>query len=112
MKEVKAYVRCLKVEEVLDALEEVGIHGSTLVDVMGLGVLADPVRSKYSVKYVERFSAVAKLEIVCRDEDVHRTVETIREKAYTGMSGDGMVFVSPVEMAIKIRTGAIGDDGL
>ncbi len=112
MKEVKAFVRCTKVERVIEALEEEGITGITVIDVMGLGQLADPHASKYSVKCVERYSDVAKLEVVCRDEDVRRIVERIRENAYTGLPGDGMIYVSPVEMAVKIRTGAVDEDGL
>ena len=108
MKEVKAYVRCQKVESLIDALEAAGIHGMTVIDVMGLGTLADPVSAKYSIRCVERYSEVAKLEVVCSDGDVHRVVELVRSTSYTGMPGDGIVFVSPVEMAIKIRTGAIG----
>ncbi|WP_456429794.1 P-II family nitrogen regulator [Rhodocaloribacter sp.] len=112
MKEVKAYLRCPKVETVIEALEENGITGITVIDVMGLGQLADPHASKYSIKCVERYSDVAKLEVVCRDEDVHRIVELIRKNAYTGLPGDGIIFVSPVEMAVKIRTGAVNEVGL
>lgn len=112
MKEVKAYVRCQKVEGVIEALDEAGISGTTLIDVMGTGLLADPQRSKYSIKYVERYSQVAKLEVVCRDDDVHHIVEIIRSNAYSGMAGDGIIFVSPVEMAVKIRSGSIGETGL
>jgi nitrogen regulatory protein P-II 1 len=112
MKEVKAFLRCQKVETVIEALEDAGIDGITLIDVMGLGPLADPDTAKYSVACVDRYSDVAKLEVVCSDDDVHRVVELVRSTAYTGMPGDGIVFVSPVEMAVKIRTGAIGATGL
>jgi nitrogen regulatory protein P-II 1 len=112
MKEVKAYVRCKKVETVIEALEDAGIDGITLIDVMGLGLLADPDTAKYSIKCVERYSDVAKLEVVCRDDDVHRIVEVIRKEAYSGIRGDGIIFVSPVEMAVKIRSGAVGEEGL
>lgn len=112
MKEVKAYLRCQKVEEVIEALDQLGVNGITLIDVMGLGAMADPHTSKYSMRCVERYSDVAKLEVVCREQDVHAIVRTIREHAYTGMKGDGMIFVVPVEMTIKIRTGAVGEEGL
>ncbi|MEX2400517.1 MAG: P-II family nitrogen regulator [Rhodothermales bacterium] len=112
MKEIKAYVRCEKVDEVIDALERVGIEGITVIDVMGLGVLADPHSSKYSMECVERYSKIAKLEVVARNEDVHRIVETVRESAYTGTRGDGLIFVTAVEMAVKVRTGAVGEAGL
>jgi nitrogen regulatory protein PII len=112
MKAVKAYIRCLKAEAVLEALEEIGIVDVTLIDVMGTGQLTDPKTAKYSVKCVKKYSEVAKVEVVCPSEDVHKVVEAIRKTAYTGMPGDGMVFVSPVEMTVKIRTGAVGEEGL
>ena len=110
MKEVKAFIRCRKAEEVIAALEADGIRDITLIDVMGLGQdLVDPAKAKYSIKCVEKYAEVAKMEIVCKDADVDTVVETIRKKAYTGMKGDGMIYVSPVEMTVKIRTGAVGE---
>ena len=112
MKEIKAYIRCQKAEEVLDALNDIGIADVTLIDVMGVGALADPKTAKYSIKCVEKYSDVAKLEAVCQDSDLKKIVETIRQTAYTGMKGDGMIYVSPVEMAVKIRTGAKNEKAL
>lgn len=112
MKEIKAYIRSRKADVVLGALEEMGVCDISLIDVMGVGQLADPKSARYSIKYVEKYSEVAKLEIVCKDDQVHRIVETIREKAYTGMSGDGMIYVSAVDMALKIRTGAQNEEAL
>lgn len=112
MKEIKAYIRCQKAEGVLEALEEIGITDITLIDVMGVGVLADPKTAKYSIKCVEKYSEIAKLEVVCKDSDVQKIVDTIRKKAYSGMKGDGMIFVSPVDMAVKIRTGSVGEEAL
>ena len=112
MKEIKAYIRCKKAEKVIEVLENIGINDITLIDVMGVGILADPQHAKYSIKCLERYSDVAKLEVVCADERVHEIVEAIRKTAYSGMKGDGIIYVSPVEMAIKIRTGAIGEKAL
>lgn len=113
MKEVKAFIRCRKAEDVIARLEDAGIQDITLIDVMGLGQdLVNPDNVKYSIKCVDKYSQVAKIEIVCRDEEVHTIVETVRETAYTGMKGDGMIYVSPVEMAVKIRTGAVGEKAL
>lgn len=112
MKEIKAYIRCQKAEEVLEALEQIGVTDITLIDVMGVGVLSDPKTAKYSIKCVEKYSEVAKLEVVCKDSDTEKIVETIQKKAYSGMKGDGMIFVSPVDMAIKIRTGALDEKAL
>ncbi|NOX89364.1 MAG: P-II family nitrogen regulator [Calditrichaeota bacterium] len=112
MKEIKAYIRCQKAEEVIEALENIGIKGITLIDVMGVGQLADPHSSKYSFECVKKYSDVAKVEVACRDEDVHKIVEAIRKTAYTGMKGDGIIFVTSLEMAVKIKSGAIGEDAL
>jgi nitrogen regulatory protein P-II 1 len=112
MKEIKAYIRCQKAEKVIEALEGISITDITLIDVMGVGVLADPKQAKYSIKCVKKYSEVAKLEVVCTDERVHEIVEVIRKTAYTSMKGDGMIFVSPVELAVKIRTGGVGEDAL
>jgi len=112
MKQVKAYIRCKKAEDVLAALENIGITGVTLIDVMGMGPLADPNQSKYSLRCIKKYSDLAKLEIVCSDADAEQIVELIRKTAHTGMPGDGMIYVAPVEMAVKIRTGTIGEEAL
>jgi len=112
MKEIKAYIRCQKAEEVIAALEELGIGGMTLIDVMGVGQLADPNTAKYSIKCVQKYSEVAKLEIVCKDSDVQKIIDTVQKNAYTGMKGDGMIYVSPVDTAIKIRSGAENEQAL
>lgn len=112
MREIKAFIRAGKAETVIGALEEAGVKDVTLIDVMGIGNLADPQHAKYSVRCVKKYSDLAKLEVVCDEESVHRIVEVIRKEAYTGLSGDGMIYITPVLMAIKIRTGAVGDEGL
>ncbi len=113
MKEVKAFIRSAKAESVLQALEDLGVADITLIDVMGLGHhLVDPEQSRYSIDIVKRYSDIAKIEIVCKAEDVDRIVQTIRDTAYTGMPGDGLVFVTNVEQVIKIRTGEVGKEAL
>ncbi len=113
MKEVKAFIRAQKAEAVLDALEELDISDITLLDVMGVGQhMADPHESKYSIKIVKKYADLAKVEIVCKAENVDRVVETIRKTGYTGRKGDGMIYVSPVETVVKIRTGERDDDAL
>jgi len=112
MREIKAFIRAGKAEKVIGALEEAGVRDVTLIDVMGIGNLADPQHAKYSVRCVKKYSDLAKLEVVCGEESVHRIVELIRKEAYTGLSGDGMIYITPVLMAIKIKTGAVGDEGL
>jgi nitrogen regulatory protein PII len=112
MKEIKAYIRCQKAEEIIEALEQIDITDITLIDVMGVGVLSDPKTAKYSIKCVEKYSEVAKLEVVCKDSEVETIVDTIQKRAYSGMKGDGMIFVSPVDMAVKIRTGDQNENAL
>ncbi len=112
MKEVKAYIRCQKAESVIEALEALGINDITLIDVMGVGQLADPHSYKYSVKCVEKYSEVAKLEVVCSDDNAAKVVKTIQEKAFTGLKGDGIIYVSPVDITVKIRSGTSGPDAL
>ncbi len=112
MKEIKAFIRSDKAEQVLEALEQLGISDITLIDVMGVGALADPHNAKYSVKCVEKYSRISKLEVVCSDQQVSQILDVIRKTAYTGLKGDGIIFVTPVETAVKIRTGATGDAAL
>ena len=113
MKEVKAFLRSEKAEEVIDALKDLGVTNLTVTDVKGIGQnLAPSDDSKYSVNLVQKYSKVTKLEIVCRAVDTARIVEVLRQAAYTGMQGDGMVYIVPVETAVKIKTGAKGGDAL
>jgi nitrogen regulatory protein P-II 1 len=106
MKEIKAYIRKIKVEETVHALEKIGVTDMTILDVMEVGSQADPRSLKLSIDIVEKFAKVAKLEIVSRDDKVAQIVKTLREAACTGAPGDGIIYVTPVESAIKIRTGA------
>lgn len=112
MKEIKAYVRREKIEEVICGLKEAGIPGLTVISVNALGRAAVPEEKRFSIEYSEEYSTIKKIEIVCRDEDVMRYVDVIREKAYTGHKGDGMIFVSTVDFCLKIRSGECGKDAL
>jgi len=113
MKEIKAFIRASKAEEVIRALEAINVCDITLIDVMGIGThLSDPSQAKYSIQLVDKYSQVAKIEIVCKKDSTHQIVETIRKTAYSGTHGDGMIYVMPVEMAVKIRTGSVGDEAL
>jgi len=113
MREVKAFIRSKKAEKVIDILDEMGIADITIIDVMGMGEnLEDPSHAKYSMHVVRKYSGIAKIEVVCKTEDVQRIVEIIRDAAYTGLKGDGMIYVTPVETAVKIRTGALDTDAL
>jgi nitrogen regulatory protein P-II 1 len=108
MKELKAYVRTSVVDRVIGALERAGTPGITVSRVHGVGYGYDRLLFTLSPRELKQAPEVTKIEMVCRDEDVERLVAAILESARTGSAGDGIVFVTPVERAIKIRTGAAG----
>jgi len=113
MKEIKAYIRSEKIEEVILGLKEIGVCGFTVIDVVNaIGPSTIPESKRFSIEYSEECSPMKKLEIICKDRDVDKYVDVIRKKAYTGHRGDGMIFVSPVEICVKIRTGESGEDAL
>ena len=106
MFEVKAYLRTVKVEPVVRALEAIGVRNLTVIDVMAVGPgLMDPRSYKYSIACVEKYSRIAKIEVVCASRDVEEIAEVIRKEAYTGHPGDGLITITPVAKAFKIRTG-------
>jgi nitrogen regulatory protein P-II 1 len=109
MKEIKAYIRRDKAEYVISALEEAGVPGCTAVEVKAVGAAAVPEEEYLSIEYIDKVSTVTKLEIICKDEDESRLVDVIKKTAYSGRRGDGMIFVSDINYAVKIRTGETGD---
>ncbi len=110
MKEVKAYVRIRIIEKVVTALEDAGFCCMTVIDVSTLGHLADSKDAKYSIEFVKKYSKMAKIELVCKNENVDAVVSIIQENGCTYQPGDGIVFVAPVERAVKIRTGEEGKE--
>lgn len=112
MKEIKAYFRPQFIDRVVDALEEAGAKDLTVIRVDAFGPLADPGEQRFIHKYRDKYSAVAKLELVCRDENAARFAKVIQEKGYTGGHGDGRIFITAVEEAINIRTGETGSQAL
>jgi nitrogen regulatory protein P-II 1 len=105
MKEVKPLVRIGRARRVVRALEESGFTNMTIVDVSALGRLADQDAAEYSIEFIDKYSKMAKIELVCPTSDVERAVNVIREGGCTHAHGDGNIFVSPVERAVKIRSG-------
>lgn len=112
MKLIKAFVRTARVEEVVRALEDAGAPGITVSRVHGVGYGYDPYLFTLAPSEVGKCPAVSKVEIVCRPEDLDRLLDTLIEAARTGARGDGIVFVTPVERAIKIRAGDEGPRAL
>lgn len=111
MREVKAYLRLEKVDEVVRALRDNGIAHMTINHVRSLGSGVDPRRQRISFE-AGTYTETAKLEFVCSEPEVERLVPMIRAHALTGEKGDGVIFVSPVDYALKIRTGAEGREAL
>ena len=104
MKEIKAYIRPEKIAQVVRALETAGFKDMTIIDVHALGTLCDPERFAYSVEFVERHSRIVKLEMVVDDEKLGNTVRIILENAHSGLPGDGVLFVTDIHAAYRIRT--------
>ena len=108
MKEIKAYVRVRKVDDVIRALREAGAPGITAARVHGVGYGYEPYLFTLAPSELKRTPEVAKVEIVCEDDCADAAVEVIVNAARTGDPGDGIVFVTDVERAVKIRSGAEG----
>ena len=105
MKKIEAIIKPFKLDEVKDAILELGINGMTIAEVKGFGRQKGHKEIYRGAEYVVDFVPVIKVEVVVPSDMVSRVVEAIREKAYTGKLGDGKIFVLPVDKAIRIRTG-------
>ena len=105
MKEIKAYVRTTRLEETVKALREAGAPGVTACRTHAAGYGYDPLDFTLAPGEIHRAPEVAKLEVVCGDEAVDGLVAVIVDAARTGVPGDGIVLVAPVERATRIRTG-------
>lgn len=112
MKKVEAIIKPFKLEEVKEALAAVGIQGLTVTEVKGFGRQKGHKELYRGAEYVVEFLPKVKLEIVVTDDNLQSVVEAITKAASTGRIGDGKIFVSPVEEAIRIRTGESGDVAL
>jgi nitrogen regulatory protein P-II 1 len=104
MKKIEAIVKPFKLEEVKDALSEVGVTGMTVTEVKGFGRQKGHTEIYRGSEYTVDFLPKLKVELVIEDEEVEAAVAAIIKAAKTGKIGDGKVFVSPVEEAIRIRT--------
>jgi nitrogen regulatory protein PII len=109
MKKIVAYIRKEKADLVIEKLEEAGVKGMTLLDANALAEWADKEAFSFSIEYVQKYTTVVKIELISSDDNSDKLVDLIAEHARTGKSGDGWVFVSPVEKAVRIKTGVIND---
>jgi nitrogen regulatory protein P-II 2 len=112
MKLIKAIIKPFKLDDVREALSEVGVQGITVSEVKGFGRQKGHTELYRGAEYRVDFLPKVKLETVVSDENVESVVNAIRESANTGKIGDGKIFVVPIEQAIRIRTGESGDDAL
>lgn len=112
MKKVEAIIKPFKLDEVKEALHEVGITGITVTEAKGFGRQKGHTELYRGAEYVVDFLPKVKIEAVMDDALVARAVEAIQQAAHTGRIGDGKIFVSPVEEAIRIRTGERGPDAV
>ena len=112
MKLIKSIVRPNKVDDVKDALAKLNISGMTVTEVKGFGRQKGHTELYRGAEYVVDFLPKVKIEIVLADEMVDKAIEAISNAARTGRIGDGKIFVSAVEQAIRIRTGESGTDAL
>ena len=112
MREVKVFLRKEKVDEVVRALRDNGIEHMTISHVRSFGTGVDPRHERVSFEAGTTYTEKAKLEFVCSEPEVERLVPVIRTHAITGESGDGVIFVTPVDYAVKIRTGVEGREAL
>ncbi len=112
MKRITAVIKPFKLDEVREALAGVGITGLTVTEVKGFGRQKGHTELYRGAEYVVDFLPKVKLEIVVADELVERAVDAIRRAAQTGRIGDGKIFVSSIEEAIRIRTGETGSEAV
>jgi nitrogen regulatory protein P-II 1 len=112
MKLVEAIIKPFKLDEVKDALHEVGIQGITVSEVKGFGRQKGHTELYRGAEYVVDFIPKVKLEIAVNDDMVAKVVETIANNAKTGRIGDGKIFILPLGEAVRIRTGEKGNEAI
>ena len=112
MKKIEAIIKPFKLDEVKEALQEVGIQGLSVIEVKGFGRQKGHTELYRGAEYVVDFLPKVKIEVVLSDDQLDDSLEAIQKSARTDKIGDGKIFVVPVEQAIRIRTGESGEDAL
>jgi len=112
MKKIEAIIKPFKLEDVKDALSEMGINGMTIIEVKGYGRQQGHTELYRGAEYVVDFLPKIKIETIVKEEDVDDVIDAIVNAARTGKIGDGKVFVSSINKAIRIRTGEEDDEAL
>jgi nitrogen regulatory protein P-II 1 len=112
MKKIEAIIKPFKLDEVKEALHEAGVAGITVIEAKGFGRQKGHTELYRGAEYVVDFLPKVKVEVVLNDSAIEAAVEAIRKAAQTGRIGDGKIFVSSVEGAVRIRTGETGPDAI
>lgn len=112
MKKIEAIIKPFKLDEVKEALHEIGLQGITVLEAKGFGRQKGHTELYRGAEYVVDFLPKVKIEVVVDDEQVEKAIEAIQQAAHTGRIGDGKIFITPVEDAIRVRTGERGRDAI
>ncbi len=112
MKKIEAIIKPFKLDDVKEALNEMGIKGMTLTEVKGYGRQKGHKEIYRGAEYVVDFLPKIKLELIVEDSHVDEIVECIRQAALTGKIGDGKIFILPIEEVVRVRTGETGNQAI
>ena len=112
MKKIEAIIKPFKLDEVKEALHEVGLQGITVIEAKGFGRQKGHTELYRGAEYVVDFLPKVKIELIIPDDMLERAVEAIQQAAYTGRIGDGKIFISSIEEAIRVRTGEKGNEAI
>ncbi len=112
LKKIEAIIKPFKLDEVKEALGEIGIQGLTVSEVKGFGRQKGHTDLYRGAEYVVDFLPKIKLEVVIPEELVSKVVDAVKQSAKTGKIGDGKIFVTPVDEAVRIRTGETGENAI
>jgi nitrogen regulatory protein P-II 1 len=112
MKKIEAIIKPFKLDEVKEALQDIGLQGITVIEAKGFGRQKGHTELYRGAEYVVDFLPKVKIEVVLPDETLDKAVEAIQKAARTGRIGDGKIFISTIEEAIRIRTGETGVDAI
>lgn len=112
VKKIEAIIKPFKLDEVKEALHEIGVSGITVTEARGFGRQKGHTELYRGAEYVVDFLPKVKLEVVVPDDQADRVVEAVAAAAQTGRIGDGKIFVSPIERALRIRTGETDEDAI
>ena len=112
MKKIEAIIKPFKLEDIKDALEEIGLTGLTVIEAKGFGRQKGHDELYKGSEYVVDFLPKVKIEIIVDDSLLEKVIEIIKKSAYSGKIGDGKIFVSTIDEVIRIRTGEKGKDAI